>query len=250
MNCHLDDLHDHESERDQKVGAQCQEAHLALAAHHRALEARQSRHAPVLAVRCFSEGVLDRNLIAVPAVLDDEMARDACADHDTADQHRLDLPARDSGKEDACRENDRQEHEYPDDDAGEDIELLAVHPWPEHGLVVAQQEKEHARTRKQDARKHLDTLGQKAQRNVRCEHQRSRKGDEQQVADVEALCLADRPVKRVFQVENVTGCGTSSSEKATSVRYRRSKRRKLPVLTAPMTTTAATTTVGNFGNPR
>ena len=44
--------------------------------------------------------------------------------------------------------------------------------------------------------------------------------------------------------------GTNSSEKATSVRQRRSKRRKLPVLTAPMTATAATTTVGNFGNPR
>jgi hypothetical protein len=36
---HLDDLDDHEHERDEQVPAQRDEAHLALAAHHRALEA-------------------------------------------------------------------------------------------------------------------------------------------------------------------------------------------------------------------
>ncbi len=44
--------------------------------------------------------------------------------------------------------------------------------------------------------------------------------------------------------------GTRSNEKATSMRHSRSKRRKLPVLTAPITATVAMTTVGNLGRPR
>ena len=44
--------------------------------------------------------------------------------------------------------------------------------------------------------------------------------------------------------------GITRSENATSVRQSRSKRRKLPVLTAPMTTTAARITVGTLGRPR
>ena len=47
---------------------------------------------------------------------------------------------------------------------------------------------------------------------------------------------------------NTTGMITS--ENATSARQSRSNRRKLPVLTAATTSTAARMTVGTFGSPR
>ena len=44
--------------------------------------------------------------------------------------------------------------------------------------------------------------------------------------------------------------GTSRSEPTTSIKQSRSKRRKLPVLTAPTMATAATITEGTLGSPR
>ena len=112
---HLDDLDDHQDERDGQVRRAGEETHLALHRHRRAPESLQWGHPPRLAVRNLGQGVVHGDHVPASVCLDERKVTYAHPECRATHEHADDLGARDVWEQDAGRENDREEHEHPDD---------------------------------------------------------------------------------------------------------------------------------------